>query len=708
MTVEFRADRTDSTIDVVDRIEGRRFPLSADRPVTLERGVADRFPEPVDAAASGRIERLDLPYVVAVYVRDADGEMVAECHDFASEAFPDGEYELEIAAPIKLFVLVSGAVTIGSSNVGMRISFGEETRVDLGARSYHERPAATVTATAAPEDLMAAVSTFGSALQTTSPERSFPSLRGHPPAIELGDALDVPAGIEPPDTGLRIEVPRERSAVYAVATLAHYLGARVRPGPDAALLADDEVVQPLDGTSGLHRPVTETLQRIFLLDCVVRTEGRYRLDLHERRRLDERVDLPLAELYDAPIAERVERYLSVPATPVLDLAPTWCLATHLSPAPCSATVLPHAANALSLVRVERRGRSGGEQAAPPRGGHQAAPPGGGHEASPPGYEEFAGSAEFPTDSPDTPADMRYVRLPETGTLERAWFGPGRSVNANDLLLEGIHNGVAETAEEGPIDIALVCNDERMAGELGDGALYGDREELPFSVTVHRERSREELRGLLRADLDFLHYVGHVDREGFVCQDGSLEADELDDVGVDTFLLNGCRSYDLGTILVEKGSVGGIVTHGAVDDPGATAVGQLVAGLLNAGFSLRSALAVAGLCHPVEGRYTVVGDGGVQIAQSENGTPNLLSVTRATDGSGYDVRISTFPAIGRAMGSCYTPYAPSFEHHYLVGGDLPSTTLSPPEVLNLLALERVPTFVDGDFHWSTDVSPDDLP
>lgn len=686
MTVEFVANEAGPGVSVVDRVEGRRFPLSTGRPVALEAGAPDRFREPVDVAVSCRLGELELPYVVAVIVRDANGAMVSECHDFAHLELPAGEYEIEIAAPIKIFVQVSGPVTVDSSSTDMRITFGDVEPVDVGARSHHERPVETVTTTAAPEDLMAAVSTFGSALETTSPERSFPLLRGHPPAVELGEELDVPDTVEPPETGLRIEVPRERTAVYAVATLAHYLGARVTPGADPRLLADGEVVRVLDGPDGLQGGVTETLRQVFLLDCITRTEGRYQLDLHERRRLDERIDLPLRDLYDAPIAERVARYLAVPADTVLDLAPTWNLSTHLSPAPAAAELLPYVANALSLVSVDRRDAS------------DVQPP-------PPGYEEFVGSTPAATDGSSAP---RYVRVPETDALERAWFGDERSVNANDLRLEGIHNRVAGESGEGSIDIAIVCNDERMVAEVGEGELYGDREELPFDVTVHTELSRDELRALLASDLDFLHYVGHVERAGFVCRDGALDAGSLDTVGVDTFLLNGCRSYDQGSLLVDRGSVGGIVTHGAIEDPNATAIGQLVAGLLNAGYSLRSALTVVGYRHPIESRYTVVGDGAVQVAQSENGTPNLVTVTRAAGGGGYDVRITTYPALGLAMGACYTPYAPSIDRHFLVGGDLPSIELTLPEVVNLLELERIPAVVDGTLRWSTEVSPGELP
>jgi hypothetical protein len=689
MTVELLANQDGPGITVVDRIEGRRFPLSTPEPVALDGDAADRFRDPVGATASCTVGEIELPHVIGVFVRDADGRMVAECHDFASQELPDGEYELEIAAPIKIFLRVSGPVTVTSSNVDMHLSFGGDRRIDVGARSYHERPAGTVTTTADPEDLMAAVSTFGSALKTTSPERSFPLLRGHPPAIELGEELAVPDAVAPPDTGLWIEVPREREAVYAVATLAHYLGARVRAGERARLVADGSVLRVLDGPDGLEGAVTETLQHVFLLDCVARTQGRYRLDLHERQRLEGAVDLPLADLYDAPIAERVARYLDVPTDAVADQVPNWYLSTHLSPAPESAELLPYAANALSLVSVERPGYTGAQPA-------------------PPGYETFVRDSESSTASPAAADDYRYVRVSETDALEQAWAGEGRAVNANDLQLSGVRNRFDSESTDGAIDIAMVCNDERMVAEVGEGELYGDREELPFDVTIHENLSRAALRELFASDLDVLHYVGHVDQAGIRCRDGSLDAAALTTVGVKTFFLNGCRSYEQGQELVDAGSVGGIVTHGAVDNSNATRVGRLVAGLLNAGFSLRSALSVAGRGETVEGRYAVVGDGAVQIAQSENGTPNLLHVSRRPTDDEYEVRITTYPTVGLAMGACYTPYAPTVDRYFLVGGELPPIRLSLPEVVNLLALERVPVVIDGEFRWSTDVAPGDLP
>jgi hypothetical protein len=36
-------------------------------------------------------------------------------------------------------------------------------------------------------------------------------------------------------------------------------------------------------------------------------------------------------------------------------------------------------------------------------------------------------------------------------------------------------------------------------------------------------------------MDFLHYIGHIDADGFECRDGRLDVRTLDRVGVDAFL-----------------------------------------------------------------------------------------------------------------------------------------------------------------------------
>ncbi len=58
--------------------------------------------------------------------------------------------------------------------------------------------------------------------------------------------------------------------------------------------------------------------------------------------------------------------------------------------------------------------------------------------------------------------------------------------------------------------------------------------------------------------DFLHYIGHIDDDGFQCRDGRVDGTTLDQVGIGTFLLNACNSYDQGLGLVEQGAIAGIV------------------------------------------------------------------------------------------------------------------------------------------------------
>ncbi|WP_433624259.1 hypothetical protein [Halomicrococcus sp. NG-SE-24] len=675
-------------LGLFDPVQDRRFELETSSPVDPSPVGTDRFRFPVDAAVEVAVDQLVLPYVVETYVRDPDGSPLVEAEHYAYEELPPDEYCLELHAPIKTFVRVDGEVTVASSVDRMEFDFGEETAVRVGARSYHERPAATVTTTADPEDLMAAVSTFGSALKTTSPERSFPTLRGHPPTVELGDDLAIPDGLDAPDTGVHIEVPTDRQSVYAVSTLAYYLGADVRPGERPRIVTADGFEHSLRTDRGFDAEVARVLQQVFLLDCLTRTEGLYPVDLHERQAVEDDVSLSFPDLYDAPSAERLAAYLSVPFDAVRDAVPTWRLAAHVTPDAENATLLPYLVDDLAVVR---RADAQGRRRA---------------RSSMPSYvDEFVRSVDR---GRRARSDEPYVSPPETDALEQAWLGDGRVFGANELRRAAFEHRDRETTAD-DIDIDIVCNDERMREEVDveDGALYGDRADLPFDVTVHANCSTETLAELLASETDFLHYVGHVEAGGFVCPDGVLDAESLDRTGARTFFLNGCNSYRQGVSLVENGSIGGIVTHGDVGNGGATAVGRLVARLLNAGFSLRSALAVVRERRIVANQYTVVGDGGVEVAQNESGIPVFYRV-RSTDADGeYGVRIDTYPTSERGMGSLYIPYVGDVETHFIAGGPLPEFRIGADELGYYLQMEQFPVVLDGSFCWSTDLGVDDL-
>ncbi len=670
---------------VVDPVQRRRVSLSPSGSVDPDPADPDGFYFPVDVAAAVTTDELAVPYPVGVYVRDAEGEPVCEVTD-GEERLGDGEYVVELMAPVKLFVRASGAPTVTVGDDSTVVALDEPTAVRVGARSYHERPAATVTTTAAPRDLMATVSTFGSALKTTSPERSFPTLRGHPPALQLGESLSVPDGVAPPDTGVTIAVPADRESVYVVAPLAHYLGATVVEGDPPRIVADGATHRLDDTVRSFEREVARVLRQTFLLDCVVRTEGYYPVPLHGRDRVADRLDRPLATLYDLPPDERLRAYLSVPYDAVREAVPTWRVAAHVTAEPSCAELLPAAVDDLAVVRTAT-----GASAADPA--------------------TVAVSVEDYVRGPhgsgsDVPGAGAYVSPTETTALTDAWLGSGRPVGANKLTTPGVANRLARSDTSDDVEVVLVCNHPEMAAEV-DGGLYGDRADLPFDVTVRERCSVAELRETLALDADFLHYVGHVDAEGLRCHDGHLDPGSLETIGPAVFLLNGCRSYDPGLTLVQAGAVGGVATYSDVGNEDAIAVGRVLAQLLNAGFSLRAAVSVARRHHVVGDHYVTVGDGGVGVVQSESPTPMVFHVERAGPAV-YEVQPVAYPTDEEGMGTLLNPNFGADGTNYVAGGPLPTMTLSEAELLDALEAEKLPVVLDERLRWSTELASDGIP
>jgi hypothetical protein len=679
-------------VEVVDPIDRHRYTLYTDDPVTPAGVDTAGFEYPVDAAVEFETTGVDLATVVGGNVRPLDGGP-GEPRGFdhtSEESFGPGRYSVELFTPIKLYLQVEGPFTVTTGFASTRLAFEAPTTVRVGARSFHERPAATVTTTGDPRDLMRAVSTFGSALKTTGPERSYPTLRGHPPAIEVGEELDVPAGLEPPETGLRIEVPPERGAVYVVAPLAYYLGARVEPGPIPRLVADDGTLDyALDRPLGFERTVERVLKQVFFLDCLTRTEGGYGSALHERRALEGTVDLDFTALYGASLPEQVAGYLEVPFETVEPHLPEWKLTTHVAPTPASAETLPFLVDDLAVVRSPQTG-----SAAAPVEQSRA-------------VQEFLRAGDGFTRSEAESATVGSVVSPAAAdSLEQAWVGDDAPFGASKATATAYRNRLGRTAKQGDIDITVVCNDPEMASEEGvvEDA-YGDREELPFDVTLERGLEAAELRDRLEQETDLLHYIGHIDAEGFRCPDGYLDARELDTVRVDAFLLNACTSYEQGMALIDAGSIGGVVTLSDVINSGAVRIGRAMARLLNGGFPLNVALDIARDESLVGNQYTVVGDGGLAVTQAESGTPLLYEV-RPND-EGFDVDLHAYPTDQLGMGSVFVPIVGEAGEQYLNSGKIDTLSLSAEECRAFFDRENVPTRVDGQLRWSYDLDLDSI-
>ena len=681
-------------IAVVDPIERHRYTLSTSGTVRPEPATTTDFRFPVDTAVSIHTDAISLPSVISVHVRDEEGTSLCKAEHFAFEELPAGRYTIELSAPIKLYLRVESSITLSATAENMRIEFGESTSVVVGARSHHDHPAATVTTTSDPEDLMRAVSTFGSALKTTSPERSYPTLRGHPPTVELGNELDL-AGLEPPETGVVIEVPPEYRSIFVVASLAYYLGARVVPGDQPLLRTETGLEYSLDGPRGFERTVERTLKQVFFLDCLTRTEGLYPIDIHERRMLETDLDLDFAALYNQSLADQLEAYLAVPFELLEDHIPEWKLTTHVEPTASSVEMLPFAVNDLAVVRSEN-------PAPAPNPATSNVVGGGVTTAEVARSERFTRSAS--SDDVVQP-DETFVEPELDDSIEQMWVGAGTPVNASKASVEACRHRLDRAPTDGDIRITVVCNDATMDEERDFiDEIYGDRDELPFDISIERELTTAELKDVLSTRTDFLHYIGHVDSEGFQCVDGKLDATTLESVGVDAFLLNACQSYRQGMALIERGAIGGIVTLRDVLNCEAVRIGRTLARLLNCGFPLRPALEIARDESIMGGEYLVVGDGTLSIAQADSLTANLLSVER-NDGL-FDVTLSAYHTSRTGMGTLVVPHLDGSEY-YVSTGKIQQNGVTRSELEKFLPQSDAPTKVNGKLRWSRQIDVDEL-
>ncbi|GAA0252020.1 hypothetical protein ACFFQF_02910 [Haladaptatus pallidirubidus] len=677
-----------SGVLVYDPIERIRFELHTPEPLSLHHDNVDKYPFPVSSAVTFSTDRIEIPKLVGVYGRDRDYNIVFNrSTEHGRSISSRGTPYLELyVLPIKLYLTVGSPVTLSTDDSNTVIELESESEVTLGARSLHERPIGTITVPDDIEDVMRAVSHFGSALKSTSPERSFPTLRGHPPTIERGETFSVPDTVERPDTGVELVVPPTREYVYPAASLAYYLGAEVVSGTSPRLVADG-VEHALDGPTTFETEVARTLQHTFFLDCLTRTEGLYQVALNERQRIEPRIDLDFAALYEMPLEERVAEYLSVPFETLEPAIPKWHLTTDVTPTSDNDEVLPFVADDLSLIRCP----------AAPKKNPKRSPP-----------------AEIGDFYRSTTAEQ-LRRLPERLTVEpkpvdsveHAWVGEGCPLGSNKVTLASLRRRIEQTApERSNIQIRVVCNDEDMRAEGVVKEMYGFRTLVDYDVDIAYDLTTDEFRDLLASPIDFLHYIGHVDYEGIQCSDGILDARDVEDVAVRTFLLNACRSYEQGTELIKKGSHVGVVTLSDVSNPTATKVGRTLARLLNTGFPFRVALSIARKQTLSGYEYVTIGDGGTSLCQPQSGACHYARITRDDDGM-YLFEIHSYVNQQFTIGTYYELNLEAADSKYLCSGVLDTFKLTADELDDFFELESMPFEYDGDYYWSDDISASDL-
>jgi len=697
MIVSLSGDR--SGLALRDNIHNRRVVVRTPRPVAPDAVDDAPFLFPVEEAASVRTSALTVAGLAAVFVRDPLSGAVEAALTGTGEVTVTHEEPrlLEVQTFVRTYVRIPGgtATSVEATASEVRVSFDGPREVAVGVRSQHSRPVGEITTTTDPEDVMAAVASFGAALQTRSPERSWPTLRGHPPRLTVGDELSVPDRLSRPAVDVTVGVPRELGAVYAVAPLAFYLGARVEPAATPHVAAGGSRVASFS-RDALGREAGAFLRHVFTLDCVVRSAGLYDVEVAACERLAAALDVGPAEwrrqLYEASPVERLRAYADLPREPVLDAAPRWRHEAFVEDSPRGIEHLSFLADDLAVVRelpeddqpdpapvlsqsVDQFLRDVAENRDRERGGGLA-------------VDEFVG-------------------IPETDAGETSYVGGGVPVGGAKLLREAYGARFDRSPAE-DIAVQVVCNEDDMWAEYSEFPLYGNRDALEFDVSVVRNATREELAAVLASagSADFFHYIGHV-RDGtrFVCADGELGFGEVASSVTPprVFLLNGCSSYELGRAFVEAGSQAGVITLSPIGNDSAMLIGQSVARLVNQGFSPRSALEVVQRYGRADDKYLVLGDGGHEVAQSESGTPvvaHLTSLPAGADGAEYEFALETFPPANDGAGAVYTPNIES-AGSVLGGGFTATERVTADEAASFLDLDyRMPVVIDGSLTWST--------
>ena len=677
-----RFERADRGLRVVDTVEEVEYVVEAG-PVDPEPASTDLFPAPVDDAVRVRTERLYLPTVVDYHLRDAEGnfrELVA-----GGEQGVTGTTFFEATnTPMKLYLRFEGPATVEEKESGTRIRFDRERSVVIAPRSLHQRPEGSITVPETPESVARGLSRFSSALKTTSPERSFPTLRGHPPLLEFGHEFDA-AGLTRPETGISIEVPDEYAGVFTVAPLSYYLGAEIRTGADSPRIVAGDESFPLGGD--IREATADTLRHCFLLDCVTRTEGLYPVDLQERAELADRTAIAPERWYEMPIAERTAAYLSVPMDVTDDLL-DWHLTADVEPTPRNAEILPFIVDDLALVRspspLSDRGKAPSE---------------------PGELEEFYRAEQERGLLRGTRATQNAGSVGESvispvssDTYGHIWVGEQFPMGSSKPTVDAYERRLErQPSEDSTTTVTLVCNDEEMLAEL-DEELYGFFDMLTFDVRSRYDLTRAELREVLEQDTSFLHYVGHVEEKGVQCADGYLDLHTLSETGVDAFLLNGCSSYEQGQALVDAGAYGGVVTLTSVSNAKATKTGQHLARLLDIGFDFHGALDVIRRMRISRQNYVVVGDGRVKISQSESGALYLYDV-RETTGDHIAFDCLVYPTRTYDIGSMGRTYASQGTKQRIACGKIGEYRVSNRRFQEYFGDERAPMLVDGELRWT---------
>ncbi|GAA0297349.1 hypothetical protein [Halarchaeum salinum] len=572
--IEF--DAAGETLRIDDRVMDATCRLTADTSIDPEPVSGARFLFPVDAAVSFEATTLSMPANVGSCVRNERGEKKAQLSEL-SVSFPHGTYYVDVEAACKLYVKVFDAAFEASTEHhhgqgAATLTFEEPTRVAIGARSYHERPHTTITVPADPNSLREALPYLASPMKEWSPERSWATLRGHPPRIERGDELSIPSSLSRPDTGVTLAVPETYASLYAAAPLSYYLGADVVASADPELRLDNGYRQSLGDGAVAPRTVTGLLERCLFLDSLVRTAGYYGVPRQEYEAVAGALAFYPPALYDRPMVEQLMEYLEAPRSAFANYLPDARYAAVVRDDPADAPLLPYLVRDLVPVTTDRR---------------------------------------------DVPSDRALLtgysggRVPDGATrLSVAGFEHALSEPIHDVTEERFALLGVDDAARDALSAVLLGEEHREVAE-------------PFMIDITAPTTAA-VRAALAADYGFVHIDAPLTEHGFVCRDGVLDPASVPSVSARAVSVVG--DLDAGSeaieAFVERGARIGVASS-SLDS---RTVGR-IAGRLLSGAPFERAVAWSG----TDGSLRFAGDASTCLVRVGGGGASIPQYVIRSDG-----------------------------------------------------------------------------
>lgn len=652
-------------ITLIDTRDNSQFEIQTRSEQEFSTAEPARFIFPIDAAEKTQAETIVLPNRDLV-VWDVNNKSVhSSTTDDQDIKVDDGQYNLELTGTaMKIYFAVSGSFSITCTDQSLVIEFDTNEDVAIGARSFHDTPETIIYTSDDPAELSEAVSYFGATIDESTPDRSYPTFRHHPPLVRSADTLDIPDYLKKPDTGITLRVPPSVDEIVRVTSLAYYLGAEVQP--------DETITQPvlatstgfqieLDGRNEDHK-VNQVLEKVVFLDCMARSGQLYDWDLLERRQLDGRISLPFADIYEQPLAARVESYLTTDYTDLRHVIPEWPLTVTIDPTESRLELLPLIAHELAHVNVL--------------------------------------SEDTTTNGMKNGFKQDLVRTDRVGTSDHVWAAPGYPLRENKITAEAYRESVSTKLIRSPRTKMVVASN--VADQQTIQSYYDLTNWFNMDFELQENVSQSELKDLIAEPAGVFQYIGEVTEEGFRCSDGYLDTRNVFEANATTFLLHGCRTIKHAENLLDRGCYAGITTDGDPSNLTATEFGRALGKLLITGFPLRTAARVVSRVTDYSPSYTILGDGGIPVRQSaSSGCPTLLEL----EANGYEDEfrawLNSYVNRSFAIGSTFTDKFDVRSTTSLNPTRVGPFTLSREELTDELEKEVAPVSWDGHIYLSNE-------